>query len=102
MADVEHGARGWHGINKVASDIHRAALQIGIGKAAATLHGVMVILCSRVSFLLGQTAAERCCVRSQAIHVLLGFGKGCWRRRIVAKTIDCWKLAGISYVIWAA
>ena len=26
MAEVEHGARGWHGINKVPTDVHGAAL----------------------------------------------------------------------------
>jgi len=26
MAEVEHGARGWHGINKVPADVHGAAL----------------------------------------------------------------------------
>lgn len=52
VAKVEHGARGWHGINKVPTHINRATLQIGVGKTAIALHAVVFVLGSRVPFLL--------------------------------------------------
>lgn len=79
MADVEHRAGGWHGIHEVSSNVDRATLQTRVGKTTPiALHGVVVILSSRVSFLLRQTAAERSCVGSQAIQILLRLGKGGW------------------------
>lgn len=101
MAEVEHGARGWHGINKVPTHINRASLQIGVGKTAVALHAVVFVLGSRVPFLLRDAATQRRRVRSQSIHVLLGFGKGWGRGRVISEAAHILELARVSNVIWA-
>lgn len=99
MAEVEHGARGWHGINKIPTHINGAALQIGVGKAAVALHAVVFILGARVPLLLRDAATQGCRVRGQAVHVLLGFGEGRGRGRVIAEAVL--ELARVSNVIWA-
>lgn len=87
MAEVEHGARGWHGINKIPTHINGAALQIGAGKAAVALHAVMFVLGARVPLLLRDATTQGCRVRGQAVHVLLGFGEGRGRGRVIAEAV---------------
>lgn len=101
MAEVEHGARGWHGINKIPTHINGTALQIGVGKAAVALHAVVFVLGARVSLLLWDAATQRCRVRGQTVHVLLGFGEGRWRGRVIAEVVHVLELARVSNVIWA-
>lgn len=99
MAEVEHWARGWHGINKIPTHVNGAALQIGAGKATVALHAVVFVLGARVPLLLRDTATQRCRVRGQTVHVLLGFGEGRWRGRVIAEAVL--ELARVSNVIWA-
>lgn len=101
MAEVEHGARGWHGINKIPTHINRAALQIGVGKAAVALHAVVFVLGARVALLLRDAAAQRRRVGGQTVHVLLGFGEGRRRGRVIAQAVDVLVLARVSNVIRA-
>lgn len=99
VAEVEHGARGWHGINKIPTHVHGAALQIGVGKAAIALHAMVFILGARVPLLLRDAAAQGRRVRGQAVHVLLGFGEGRGRGRVIAEAVL--ELARVSNVIRA-
>lgn len=102
MAEVEHGARGWHGINKVPTHVHWAALQIGVGEASVALHAVVFVFGARVALLLRDTAAQRRRVRGQAVHVLLGLGEGRRRGRVVAQAVHVLELARVSGVIGPA
>lgn len=101
MAEVEHGARGWHGINKIPTHVNGAALQIGVGKAAVALHAVVFVLGARVSLLLWDAATQGCRVRGQAVHILLGFGKGRGWGCVIAEAVHILELARVSNVIWA-
>lgn len=101
MAEVEHGARGWHGINKIPTHINWAALQIGVGKAAIALHAVVFVLGSRVPLLLRDAATQGCRVRRQTVHVLLWFGKRRGRGRVIAEAAHVLELTRVSNVIWA-
>lgn len=101
MAEIEHGARGWHGINKIPTHINGAALQIGVGKAAVALHAVVFVLGARVPLLLWDAATQGRRVRGQTVHVLLGFGEGRGRGRVIAEAVDVLELARVSNVIWA-
>lgn len=99
MAEVEHGARGWHGINKIPTHINGAALQIGVGKAAVALHAVVFVLGARVPLLLRDTATQGRRVRGQTVHVLLGLGEGRGRGRVIVEAVL--ELARVSNVIRA-
>lgn len=101
MAEVEHGARGWHGINKIPTHINGAALQIVVGKAAGALHAVVLVLRARVPLLLWDAATQGCRVRGQTVHVWLGFGERRGRGGVIAEAIHVLELARVSNVIWA-
>lgn len=101
MAEVEHWARGWHGINKIPPHINGAALQIGVGKAAVVLHAVVFVLGARVPLLLWDAATQWRRVRGQAVHVLLGFGERRGRGRVITEAVHVLELARVSNVIWA-
>lgn len=100
MTEVEHGARGWHGINKIPTHVNGAVLQRGAGKAAVALHAVVFVLGAQVPLLLRDAATQRCRVRGQTVHVLLRFGERRGRRRVIAETVL--ELARVSNVIRAA
>lgn len=101
--------RGRHGVDEVAAHVHRAALQVGTGEAAAVArHGVGLELGRRIPLLLRQAAAERRRVGGQAVHIGLRFGES-WRRGcIVSQAGHRRQLAGIGHVArrsserWAA
>lgn len=95
VAQIEDGAgRGRHGVDEVAAHVHRAALQVGAGEAAAVArHGVGLELGRRVALLLRQAAAERRRVGGQAVHVGLRFGEGGRRGRVVGQAGHRWQLA---------
>lgn len=103
VPQVEHGARGRHRVHEVAPHVDGAALQAGVGEAAAAaLHGVGVVLRARVALLLRQAAAQRRRVGGQPVHALLGLGEGGGRGRVVAEAVDAGELAGVADVVWAA
>lgn len=110
MAQIEdRPGRGRHGVDEVATDIHRATLQVGAGEAAAVArHWVGLELGRRVALLLRQAAAERRRVGCQAVHVGLRFGESGRRGCVVGQAGHGRQLAGVGHVArrsskrWAA